>query len=438
MCNQRTCAILLSAFLSASCPLSANWPQWRGPNLDGSTPTAHGLAVSWSQTDNVVWRTRLPSWSAATPIVWADRIFITSAEEGFTPLDRSKRNSPGPPPDKIFLFAINRKDGSIIWRKQIDSGNQLFRKQNSASPSPITDGEHVWTMTGNGKFACFTMDGKEVWQRDIQADYGRFGLNHGYASTPLLHGGRLFVQVLHGMHTHDPSYVFAVDKNTGKTIWKVERPTDAIRESPDNYATPQIATVDNKPQLIVSGADYVTGHDINSGKELWRLGGFNPSNDPANRTIASSLVIGSNVFTAANRGHPFIGFRAGGAGNITGKNELWKNNLGADVPTPTTDGKYIYVLVDNGILNCLEAATGKVVYQGKRIEHGTYSSSPLLADGKLFCVNEEGTATVVKAGPEFEILAVNKLDGLTLASPVAVDNQIFIRNADYLYCIQKR
>jgi len=371
--------------------------------------------------------------------VWADQIFITSAEEGFTPLDRSKRNSSGQPvPDKIFLFAIDRKDGSITWRKQIDSGNQLFRKQNSASPSPITDGEHVWTVTGNGKFACFTMDGKEIWKRDIQADYGRFGLNHGYASTPLLHGDWLFVQVLHGMHTHDPSYVFAVDKKTGKTIWKVERPTDAVRESPDNYATPQIATVENKSQLIISGADYVTGHDIDTGKELWRLGGFNPTNDPANRTIASSLVIGSNVFTAANRGHPYIGFRAGGSGNITGKSELWTNNLGADVPTPTTDGKYIYVLVDNGVLNCLEAATGKVVYQGKRIEHGTYSSSPLLADGKLYCVDEEGTTTVVKAGPEFEILAVNKLDGLTLASPVAVDNQIFIRTADYLYCIQKR
>src|ERR1700730_3355135 len=192
MCNQRACAILFYAFLSANGPLGANWPQWRGPNSDGSTPTARGLAVSWSQTDNVVWRTKLPSWSAATPIVWADRIFITSAEEGFTPLDRSKRNSSGQPaPDKIFLFAINRKDGSIIWRKQIDSGNQLFRKQNSASPSPITDGEHVWTMTGNGKFACFTIDGQEVWKRDIQADYGRFGLNHGYASTPLLHGDRV-------------------------------------------------------------------------------------------------------------------------------------------------------------------------------------------------------------------------------------------------------
>ena len=156
------------------------------------------------------------------------------------------------------------------------------------------------------------------------------------------------------------------------------------------------------------------------------------------RTIASSLVIGGNVFFSSTRGRPFIGFRAGGSGNITGKNELWTNNLGADVPTPATDGTYIYVLRDNGALNCLEALTGKVVYEGRRIELGTYSASPLLADGKIYCVNEEGTTTVAKAGPAFAVVSVNKLDNLTLASPIASENQIFIRTADYLYCIQKR
>jgi outer membrane protein assembly factor BamB len=293
-------------------------------------------------------------------------------------------------------------------------------------------------MTGNGKLTCFTMEGKEVWKREIQAEYGKFGLNHGYASTPLLHGERLYIQVLHGMLTDDPSYVFALDKNSGKTLWKAERPTDARMESPDNYATPQMASVAGKLQLVISGADYVTGHDPDTGKELWRMGGFNPTNNPANRTIASSLVIGENVFTPSMRGRPFIAFRAGGSGDLTGKNELWTNNLGADVPTPTTDGKYIYVLGDSGIMNCIEALTGNIVYQGKRIENGTYSASPLLADGKIYCISEDGTTTVVKAGPDFEILGVNKLDSLTLASPVAVDNQIFIRTADFLYCIQRR
>lgn len=418
--------------------LWANWPQWRGPDANGSSRSARGLPVTWTETENVLWRTRTPSWSAATPIIWQDTVFITSAEEGSVRLREGRRPGSGPAPDKIFLLAVNRKDGSIRWRKQIDSGNKLFRKQNSASPSPITDGRRVWIMTGNGKLTCLTMDGKEVWKRDLQAEYGRFGLNHGYASTPLLHGDRLYVQVLHGMHTDDPSYVFAADKATGKTIWKVERPTDAVNESPDNYATPQMAVVEGRPQLVISGADYVTGHDVGTGRELWRIGGFNPTNNPANRTIASSLVIGGNVFTPSTRGRPFIAFRAGGSGNITGKRELWTNNLGADVPTPTTDGKHIYVLGDNGILHCLEAETGKVIYQGQRIESGTYSSSPLLADGKIYCTNEEGTTTVVKAGPEFEILGVNKLDSHTLASPVAVDNQIFLRTADYLYCLQKK
>lgn len=426
---------VLMAVVLASC-LWANWPQWRGPELNGAAPKAHNLPVTWSDSQNIQWRTKLPSWSAATPAVWQDWIFVTSAEEGSP---RLRSEIPGDATrDKIFLIAIDRKDGSIRWQRQIDSGNQLFRKQNSASPSPITDGRYVWIMTGNGKLTCLTLDGKEVWKRDIQAEYGKFGHNHGYASTPLLYGERLYIQVLHGMHTHDPSYVFAVDKNTGQTLWKVDRPTDAKMESPDNYATPQMARVAGKLQLVISGADYVTGHDPDAGKELWRIGGFNPTNNPANRTIASSLVIGENVFTPSMRGRPFIAFRAGGSGNITGKSELWTNNLGADVPTPTTDGKYIYVLGDNGIMNCIEAATGSVAYQGKRIENGTYSASPLLADGKIYCVSEDGTTTVVKAGPAFEILGMNKLDSLTLASPAAVDNQIFIRTADYLYCIQQK
>src|SRR5204863_1770149 len=170
---------------------------------------------SWSQTQTVVWRTTLPSWSAATPIIWENTIFVTSAEGGSAKLHGGFGGFRfgGSGPDKIFLLAINRKDGSIRWRKQIDSGNQLFTaKHNAASASPITDGKHVWTMTSNGRMTCLSMDGAEVWTRDIQVDYGKFGLWGGYGSTPLMHGERLYVQVLHGYRTSDPSYVFAVDR----------------------------------------------------------------------------------------------------------------------------------------------------------------------------------------------------------------------------------
>ena len=462
-----TFCLSFAVAMALTCPLIAEgpadyWPQWRGPNGVGSSSTAKDLPVSWSATDNVVWRVRLPSWSAATPIIWGDYVFITSAEEGFNEAlkfeprgrpagPRGKRGGPGAgggarqnaKPEsnertKLFLLALNRKDGSVLWRKETGANNRIYRKQNMASPSPVTDGKNVWVMTGVGTLTSFDFEGNQQWRRDMQKDYGEFGLNWGYASSPRLHEGRLYIQVLHGMTTDDPSYVLAIDAATGKTLWKVDRPTDAPHESPDNYATPILVPVEGKLQLVVSGGDYVTGHDLDSGKELWRLGGFNPNQNRANRTISSSVAVGDLVFTSSRSGRPFIGFRAGGSGDITGKNEVWTNNLGADVPTPTTDGKVLYIVNDRGIVVSLDPQSGETIWERQRLEPGTYSSSPLLADGKIYATNEDGTTTVLKAGEEFEILAVNKLDEYTLASPVAVGNQIFLRTMEHLYCFAKQ
>ncbi len=432
--------LLLLLTAGALMAADSNWPQWRGPSQHGSAPTAKNLPVKWSETEGLLWKTKMPSWSAATPVIWGDTIYVTTAEAGFasaTYETRNLRRAGEPTNDKIFLLALRRKDGSEKWRVTIDNGNQLWRKQNSASPSPITDGQHIWTTTGHARIACYTAAGKELWKRDLIADYGEIGINHGYASSPLLDGDRLYINVIHGFTTEKPSYFLALDKKTGKTLWRHERPAPAQKESKDSYSTPQIAMVQGKQQLIITGGDVVTGHDPSTGVELWRLGGFNPGGNPANRTIASAVVVGDIVMWGASRGRPFLALRAGGKGDVTGKNELWTNNLGPDVPTPASDGKYLYVLNDKGIINCLEIATGKVVYEGQRVELGTYSSSPLLADGKLYCTNEEGVTTVVKAGPEFTILGVSRVEGYTLASPVAVDNQIFIRTGEALYAIGK-
>ena len=385
----------------------------------------------WSETENVAWRVKLPSWSAATPIIWEDVVLVTSAGEGFGARGSGSN-------DSLLLLAVNRDDGSILWRKQTGSGNRFVQKQNLASPSPVTDGNHIWVMTGTGMLTCFDFKGNQLWRRDIQKDYGRFGLNHGYASSPKLFGDRLYIQVLHGMTTDDPSYVFAVDRASGKTLWKVNRPTDARSESPDDYSTPLIADVEGKKQLVVSGGDYVTGHDLDSGKELWRMGGFNPTGDGYYRTIASSILLDGVVYTTSTRGRPFIAFRAGGSGDISKTNLVWRNNLGSDVPTPTTDGKRIYVLGDKGIVVALDAKSGKALWGRQRIEPGIYSSSPTLADGKIYATSEDGTTTVLQAGDEFKILATNKLDSHTLASPAAAGNQLFIRTADYLYCLQRQ
>ena len=455
------------------CAAASNWPQWRGPLFNGSSPSASGLAVEWTQEKNVLWKTELPSWSAATPAVWGDVIFVTSAQEGFGGPGRfgprgggRGRGAAGPPPggrrpgagpggpppggpfggrrgregsgsgpDELLLIAVNRKDGSVLWQKTVGNGNRIYRKQNLASPSPVTDGKHVWVLTGGGDLSCYDMQGTKAWSRNIQDAYGRFGLNHGYASTPRLHKGRMYLQVLHGMKTDDPSYVFAINPQTGETLWKVDRPTDAVAESPDDYSTPLVVEADGQEQLVVSGGDYVTGHDLRTGKELWRMGGFNPGHERFYRTIASSIHIGDTVYTPSTRGNPFIAFKAGGEGWISDTARIWENGRGADVPTPTTDGRRLFVVTDRGVLNVLDPKTGELLVDQMRLEPGTYSSSPLLADGKIYATNEEGTTTVVDVEEGYKILARNRLESHTLASPIAVDGQVFIRTASHLYCI---
>lgn len=435
----RATLLAIAAFtLFAASPEEGYWANWRGPRSSGYAPTARNLPVKWSETENILWKVKTPSWSAATPIIWGDSVLVITAEQGFvnpTYDTRQLRRAPEDKSDKIFLMALNRKTGAERWRTLIDSGNELHRKQNSASPSPITDGKYIWVITGHLRMSCLTMDGKVVWKRDLVADYGHVGLNHGYASTPLLDGGRLYVQVVHGFKSDNPSYTVALDKLTGKTVWKHLRPAPGQMESKDNYGTPQMAIVNGKKELVIFGGDIATGQDPDTGVELWRIGGFNPTDFKMNRTISSLLVVGDQVVVGGNRGRPYIAFHAGGRGDVTGKKEVWNNNLGADVPTPATDGKLLYVLNDKGFFNLLELASGKVIYEGQRVEPGSYSASPLLADGKLYAINEDGTTSVAKAGPEFALLSVNKLDGYTLASPVAVDDQLFIRTGEAIYCI---
>jgi outer membrane protein assembly factor BamB len=312
-----------------------------------------------------------------------------------------------------------------------------MRKQNMSSPSPVTDGKNVWVMTGTGVLKAFDFTGNELWAREIQKDYGRFGLNWGYASSPLLYEDALFVQVLHGMKTDDPSYLLRIDKKTGKTIWRVERPTNAISESPDSYTTPALVRQGNSVEIVITGGDCVTGHDPATGKELWRANGLNPDNNPNYRIVASPVVY-ENIVYAPTRVKPLLALQAGGRGDVTRSSRLWAFEHGPDVPTPVTDGKYFYVVDDRGVMWCLDAKTGQEIWGPQRIKPATYSSSLVLADDKLYVTNEEGLTTVLKAGPKFEVLAENKLNDYTLSSPAISDGQIFIRTAQYLYCIGKR
>lgn len=429
---------LLFAIVSTVAASDGDWPQWRGPNLNG-TSNASDLAIHWSTTENVIWRTALPSWAAATPIIWGDTVFVTSAESGSSlnrPNARRFGGEGGDARDRLYLIAVNRENGAIRWQQSIGRGNRIGNKQNMASPSPVTDGKHVWVMNGNGELRCFDFFGRSLWMRDIQKDYGKFGVQFGYASSPLLHEGALYLQNLQGMYTDDPSYIMAVDAESGKTIWKIDRPTDARHETPDSYSTATLAEVAGESLLIVAGGGYVTGHDLMTGNEIWRAGGLNPDDATNFRTIASALVV-DDIVLAPSRRRPFIAFRTDGKGNVTDSKKLWSTAYGPDVPTPTSDGEQLYIIDDKGIALSLKVRDGSTVWDRTRIEPGTYSASPLLADGKIYAISEEGATTVLKAGEEFEILAVNRLDDYTLASPAAAGNQIFIRTAGHLYCIGK-
>lgn len=414
-------SLFVIAIVLLSIPLARaeNWPQWRGPSLNGVS-TEKNLPVKWTTEENVAWKLAMPEWSGSTPIIWRDRIFLNVAEK-----------------DELYLWCVDRTKGTVLWKKLLGSGNVKMRKQNMSSPSPVTDGKSVWVMTGTGILKSFDFTGKELWTRDIQKDYGEFGLNWGYASSPLLFEEALYVQVLHGMKTDDPSYVMRIDKKTGKTLWKVDRPTAAIMESPDSYTTPALLRYGKATEIVITGGDVVTGHDPATGKELWRANGLNPENAPMYRIVASPIVFNDLIY-APTRVKPLLVFKAGGRGDITTSHLVWSTNNGPDVPTPVTDGKYFYIVNDRGIMWCLDAKTGAEIYGQQRIKPGTYSGSPVLADDKIYVTNEEGLTTVVKAGPKFEVLAENPLNDYCLSSPAISDGQIFIRTATNLYAIGKK
>jgi outer membrane protein assembly factor BamB len=414
--------ILISLSIAALSLVSVradNWPQWRGPLLNGVSSETN-LPITWTADSNIAWKLPLPEWSGATPIVWGDYIFLNVAQG-----------------TSLSLWCVDRRGPTVLWKAPLGSGNHQEQKQNMSSPSPVTDGSRVYAMTGTGILKGFDFKGQELWARDVQREYGRFGLNWGYASSPLLHDDALYVQVLHGMKTDDPSYVMRIDKNTGRTVWKVERPTHAVQESPDAYTTPALVRTGSGTEIVISGGDVVTGHDPATGKELWRLNGLNPTNHGAYRIVASPVVAGGTII-APSRQNPLIALRPGGRGDVTQSHKLWSFSRGPDVPTPISDGTHVFVVTDNGVAYALDAKTGATVWGPSRLKSGTYSSSPVLADGRIYATNEDGLTSVFKAGGSFELVAENPLNDYTLSSPAVSQGQIFIRTAKHLFAIGTR
>ncbi|MFN5851344.1 MAG: PQQ-binding-like beta-propeller repeat protein [Pirellulaceae bacterium] len=438
---RRSAVVVWSGLLGAAQVLlfqslgwSENWPQWRGPRNDGSSVGA-SIPARWDPQKNILWKSPMPGQGGATPVVWGDRIFVTSAQG-----------------DDLVVLALSAADGKVLWNTKVASGNQDARagEGNSASPSPCTDGEHLWVFFSTGILACFDFDGKEIWKSDLNERFGKIDIQFGMTSTPALDGDHLYLQLIHGPMTRGDGVrtgkVIKLDKKTGATVWEVDRVTDADFECKHSYASPFIYAAGEERFLVVHGADCTTGHDLSSGKELWRYAGLNgPSEvnsgqyDGTFRFVASPAVgDGVVIIPTAKRGptvaldvnEKLQGLVVGG-----GAPTRWSIPQTPDVAIPTVHDGLVYLLHNDGRLQCIDLKSGEQLYF-ERTHTSQHRSSPLVADGKLIFCARDGMCTVVKLGRQFEILAQNDLGEPVTASPIVAGGVLYIRTYQHVIAIR--
>jgi outer membrane protein assembly factor BamB len=396
-----------------------NWPQWRGPAGDGVSRET-GLPTRWSEKENVAWKLPLPGQGGATPVVWGDRLFLTS-QDG----------------DALVLLCVST-EGKELWRKKLGAavGKSHGDEGNGASASPSTDGKHVWAFDGGGDLACFDLDGQEVWRFNAQDRYGKFKMQWGTHTSPLLDGDRLYLQLINSGGAH----VICLNKDDGKEVWNVERKSDARAECKESYASSVMWRKGDDALLIVHGGDYTTAHRLTDGSEVWRVGGLNPADhyNPTLRFVASPAASADLVVCPSAKHGPVVGVRPDASGLVEagGKGELWrKPSATPDVSSPLICDGFVYLCGENGgPLICLDAKTGEEKYS-ERLHGARYRASPVAADGKIYLTARDGVVTVVKAGPKFEKLAENKLPDETAASPVVSGGRIYLRGFDALWAI---
>jgi outer membrane protein assembly factor BamB len=433
----KTLPLLAAALLASSLAHAENWPQWRGPAFNGTSPET-GLPTTWTK-ETAKWSTPLPGPSGATPAVWGDHVFVTSPD--------AEKN--------LNLLCLDRTNGKVRWEKQIGTGDINKGKGNMASPSPVTDGKTVWALFGTGDLAALDFDGKILWKRNLGDDYGRFAIMWLYGSSPLLYGGKLYVQVLQrnpappdypglaGGSDARESYLLALEPATGKTLWKAVRPSEAQKEAQESYASP-IPHVgeDGKTQILIVGGNCLTGHDAATGKELWRGYGLNPKDGEWMRIVPSPVSAAGLAIAAGPKKEPLLAFRTDGKGDVSVSHLAWKidDRSAPDVCTPAFyNGKLFVLNGDTKTLMCLDPKTGEKKWQGQLDTRVVFRASPTAADGKLYLMDEKGTVFVCGTGEEFQVLATIPMgDNEGSRASIAVsDGQLFIRTTQTLYCVGK-
>jgi outer membrane protein assembly factor BamB len=437
----RLVIILLSVFAFAAAVFSAQapnaserfWGQWRGPYATGVSLTADP-PLEWSETKNIRWKIEIPGRGSSSPIVWGDRVFVLTAVPVGVEGKAAHEPRGGLKPrgvHKYVVLAINRKDGKIAWERTVreQEPHEASHTDNGtwASGSAVTDGQHLFAYFESFGLYAFDMDGKLLWEKDLGDK--RMRNEFGEGSTPGLYGNRL---VIVWDHLGGQSFVTALDKNSGKELWRVNR--DEI----DTWATPLIVEQGGRAQAIVPGMNRMRSYSLETGEVVWESDGLTMNAIPS-PVFADGMMIAMSGF----RGNDLKAIRLADAkGNIDGTPAIaWSLDRDTPyVPSPLLyDGIVYFLKSNNGILSALDAKTGKPHYQNQRLDGvPNVFASPVGAKGRVYLPGRDGATLVIKHGPTFEVLAKNTLDDGYDASPALVDGEIYLRSYHHLYSIAEK
>ena len=420
---------------------NTNWTGWRGSEGSGVSAETN-LPTEWSADKNVKWKAALPGRGHSSPIVWGNKIFLTTDIEGdVVPGAKAvKHIIEGQEyihPDSIAadrnhtfkVLCVDRTSGKILWEQTAYSGTVYdgrHRKGSYAAPTMVTDGQLVYAWfggEGDGLY-CYDVNGKLMWKTPI-AKIASVGM--GPSTSPVMADGIIALQCDEDEGKN--SFIAGVDKKTGKEVWRTPRPVQA------GWSTPLVVKTDKGTQIVASGFEWIISYEPKTGKELWRMKSFESNALPTPLSGFGMVYAYSGYPTKKT-----LAIKLGGSGDVTATNLAWSYDKGtAYIPSSILYGDNLYLMTDRGILTCLDAKTGKVIYEGGRIPvPATFTASPVAFDGKILLTSEDGDTYVIKAGPKHEILATNSVSEPVYASPAISDGMIFIRGEKNLYCISNK
>ena len=439
------CSIVMTWVILASSKyvFAENWPEWRGDGRGISTEKS--LPLKWSEGENVKWKTAIPGAGHSSPIVWGDRVFVTTAVAEDPRVESFRggvyvggnRDKPDESGYAYRVICLDANQGSILWSKSViqqEPKTRRHTKNTYASETPATDGKHIFASFGSAGLYCIDFRANVIWQQDL----GPMRMQRGWgtAASPVLFENSVIVNC----DNDDDSYIVAFETTTGEPVWRSERAEKA------SWGTPFLFPAGDRTVVVTNASSRMRGYDAKTGKLLWECAGGGKVTVPTPVATQDLVFLSSGHNVPFLKPQPIIAVRAQALGDITpNKGEstsqgvAWSHSTGGSyVPSPIAQGDYLYVPQDKGTLTCYEAQTGKTVYKKQKLgKRNAITASQVLADGRLYIQTEDGECYVLKTGPTFEILTVNRLADIFCASPAVSDGKLFLRGRKYLYCIGK-